>query len=49
MQLVAQLVVAVEPAWQSWGTAHPAGCSHYEEEYLIGQKGRNHHEEGRRS
>jgi hypothetical protein len=38
IQLITQLVLAVEPAQLSCGTAHSRGCSHYEEEYLIGSK-----------
>jgi hypothetical protein len=38
MQLVTQLVLPVEPLWWRWGTRLTAGCSHYEEEDLIGSK-----------
>ena len=41
MQVVTQLVLPVEPAWLRWGTGVSGGCSHYEEDDLIGSKMKN--------
>ena len=46
MQLVAQLVLAVERLPRSWGTGPSGGCSHYEEDDLIGSKRKKSSEEG---
>lgn len=41
MQAFAQVVLPVEPSWLRWGTSVSEGCSHYEEDDLIGSKMKN--------